>query len=175
MTRILSQRVYHLFVIRNSDSSFSNTRRACNVCLLFTFAAFILNDFAERGVDVFRHATRVATNKEVRAFTVHPFPNFIRALQHFVLDLRFAVESRDQARSRSLALRARTIFSRPTRFAPINSFSAERVCPTQNSRAIRRCSLSSRAERGISQSKRGLRNLISVTNQLVRDPSLRSG
>jgi len=51
--------------------------------------ARLRDDLAQCGIDIFGHAAGITANKEVRAFTIHPFPNFIRALQHFVLDVGF--------------------------------------------------------------------------------------
>ena len=43
------------------------------VRLLFGFATLFRNDFTQRRVDVFGHATRIAAHEKVRAFGIEPF------------------------------------------------------------------------------------------------------
>ena len=76
-----------LSLIRHSSFGFRhlpNTHRACNgfelldvfVGLLNALAALLLNDLAQRSIDIFGHPPRIATHEKVRAFGVDPFPNF---------------------------------------------------------------------------------------------------
>src|SRR6266540_1733353 len=53
--------------------------------LLNAFAALLLNDFAQRSVDVFGHPARIATHEKMRALRVEPFPNFGGIFHHLVL------------------------------------------------------------------------------------------
>ena len=59
------------------------------VRLLNAFAAVLLNDFAQRSVDVFGHSARIAAHEKVRALAVDPFPNFGGIFRHFVLHIDF--------------------------------------------------------------------------------------
>ena len=59
------------------------------VRLLFGLAALLLNDLAQRRINVLGHATGVAAHEKVRAFPIEPFPDFGCVVQHFVLHVRF--------------------------------------------------------------------------------------
>src|SRR5205807_9733835 len=67
------------------------TRRSSDltVRVVQRLAALFLNDLAQRGVDVFGHAFRVAAHKKLRAFAVNPLPNLSRVLQQFSLHVNF--------------------------------------------------------------------------------------
>src|SRR5438876_11625824 len=101
------------FVIRNSAFSIHVALVALVVLKLLDvgvrfvhrLAALFLDDLAQRSIDIFRHASRVAANKKLGAFAVDPFPDFGGVFEHLVLDVNFmrliarpgAIESRQKA------------------------------------------------------------------------------
>ena len=55
------------------------------VGLLNAFAALLLNDLAQRRIDVLCHPARIAAHKKVCALGIDPFPNFRGVFGHLVL------------------------------------------------------------------------------------------
>ena len=54
------------------------------VRLFLACAALLLNDLAQRGIDIFGHPAGVAANEELRSFVIDPFSNLGRAFEHLV-------------------------------------------------------------------------------------------
>ena len=55
--------------------------------LLNALAAVLLNDFAQRCIDVFGHPACIATHEKVGAVGVDPFPNLGGIFRHPMLDI----------------------------------------------------------------------------------------